>query len=145
VANFIWYGEALEGLLKGSIDFDTDTFKLALLDADYVFNQDTHDFFDDVSAEQITGTGYTAGGVTLSGVTVAFDGTSNEARVLWDDASWATATFACRYGVIYKETAGAASTDPLVACADLGAQSVTAATFSVDFTTSVLKLTAAAS
>jgi hypothetical protein len=66
VANFIWYGEALEGLLKGSIDFDTDTFKLALLDADYVFNQDTHDFFDDVSAEQITGTGYTAGGVTLS-------------------------------------------------------------------------------
>lgn len=47
----------------------SDTIKVALLTSSYTPNYDTHDFFDDITNE-VTGTGYTAGGATLGSKTV---------------------------------------------------------------------------
>ncbi len=143
MANFKWYGEGLEAMAKGNIDFDTDTFKIMLLTNAYTPDQDAHDFRNDLTNE-ITGTGYTAGGETMAGVTVAYDGTSNELRILWNDQVWSSATFTARFAVIYKSRGGASSADELVAYLDFGSDAtVTASTFTLDFTTSVLKITAA--
>src|SRR4051812_40307058 len=38
------------------------TLKMSIVTASYTPNQNTHDFWDDVSANEVTGTGYTAGG-----------------------------------------------------------------------------------
>ena len=38
------------------------TLKCAIVTAAYTVNQNTHDFWDDVSANEVSGTGYTAGG-----------------------------------------------------------------------------------
>jgi hypothetical protein len=144
MANFKWYGEGLEALCKGNVDFDTDTFKVMLTTSAYTVDQDAHDFRSDITNE-ITGTGYTAGGETLAGVSVAYDGGSNELRILWSDQVWAAATFTARHAVIYKSRGGASSADELIADLDFGSdQSVSGAAFTLDFTTSVLKITAAA-
>jgi hypothetical protein len=52
-----------------SIDLAADTMKVALVSATYTPNQGTHVFFSDVTNE-VTGTGYTAGGATLASITV---------------------------------------------------------------------------
>jgi hypothetical protein len=59
-------GEGLmTGVTNGVWDWDTDTIKCALTTSTYTVDIDTHDFFNDVTNE-ITGTGYTAGGATLA-------------------------------------------------------------------------------
>lgn len=138
------YGLTLEKMLIDtagqSLEAETHNGML-VLDA-YTPNFDTHDFRNDVTNE-ITGTGYTAGGVTLAGVSVTYDSASNEARILWNDASWTSASFTARYAVIYKSRGGASSADEVVAYIDLDAdQTVSSGTFTLDFTTAVLKITA---
>lgn len=144
MANFKWYGLGALAVHKGTVDLDTDTFKVMLTTSAYTPNQDTHDFRDDVTNE-ITGTGYTAGGATLAGVSATYDAASNEVRILWTDASWGpSASFTARQAIIYKSRGGAASADELVAYLDFGADlTVTSSTFTLDFTTSVLKTTVA--
>jgi hypothetical protein len=58
------------------------------------------------------------------------------------DAVWTTATISgIRYAVVYEDTAGASTTDPLITYYDLGAQSVTAANFTVQWdSTGVCKI-----
>jgi hypothetical protein len=143
MANFKWYGPAVLALLNGDLAFDTDSFKVMLTTSSYVPDQDVHNYRDDVTNE-ITGTGYTAGGLALAGVAVSYDATTNEGRVLWSDAVWSSATFSgVRNAVIYKSRGGASSADELIAYLDMVTdQSVTAAPFTLDFTTSVLKITA---
>lgn len=139
-----WYGKGLEHLLRGLLDFDNDTFYVMLTTSTYVPDQDVHDFRDDVTNE-VVGAGYTAGGVALTGVSVSYDAGTNEARLTWTDPSWASATITARTAVIYKSRGGAASADELVAyCTESADVSSTNATFTVDLTTTVLKLTAAA-
>jgi hypothetical protein len=52
-------------------------WKTMLTTVTYVPNQDTHDFKDDVTNE-ITGTGYTAGGVAISPLTSLYTGISDQ-------------------------------------------------------------------
>lgn len=105
--------------LKGSIDLSTDTIKVMLLTSSYTPNIDTHLFIDDVSANQITGTGYTAGGATIANPTVTQDNTDNEGVFDGDDVTWSDSTLTARYAVIYKDT-GTPSTSPVIAYIDFG-------------------------
>ena len=60
------YGNFVLKALNKEVDFDTDTIKVALLTSSYTPDQDAHDYFNDVSSAEVTGTGYTAGGATLA-------------------------------------------------------------------------------
>lgn len=112
------------------VDFDTDTIKVALTTATYTPNQDTHDFFNDVTNE-VVGTGYTAGGATLGTKSVTYDTASDQVRLDAADTTWGSSTITARYAVVYKDT-GTASTSPLMALVDFGADvSTTAGTFQI--------------
>lgn len=96
----------------------------------YTLNQDTHDFFDDVSGTEVTGTNYTANGVTLGSKTSAYDTASDQIRLDAADASWATSTISATDAIVWVNTAGASSTDPVLGAVDFGATvSTTAGTF----------------
>lgn len=122
------YAKGLLSFVGASINFASDTIKVALATSSYTPNQSTHDFFDDVTNE-VTGTGYTAGGATLASKTAA---TSSLVLTLdAADPSWATSTITARYAIVYKST-GTASTSPLISYIDFGADVVsTGGTFTI--------------
>jgi hypothetical protein len=111
------------------IDYLSDTIKCALVTSSYTPNQSTHEFWSDVSANDVSGTGYTAGGQALASKTVSASAlvTTMDAA----DPSWASSTITARYAVFYKDT-GTGSTSPLIAYADFGGNiSSTNGTFTV--------------
>lgn len=123
------YNSCLDDLAKGSIDFDTDTFKTALVTSSYTANKDTHTRRSDVTNE-VSGTGYTAGGVTTA-CTVAKDTTNDKITLTFASPSWPTSTITARGAVIYKST-GTAANDPLVGYIDFGGDVVSSGgTFSI--------------
>lgn len=133
-----WYGNGLLKLVTGSIDLDTDTFKIMLTTSTYTPVKDTHDFRDDVTNE-VVGTGYTAGGATLAGVSVTYDAASDQVQISWTDPTWTTSTITARTAVIYKSRGGASTADELLAyCTEAGDVTSTAGTFTVDLPTPTL-------
>jgi len=79
-------------------NFTTDTFKIALYTADADLNAATTVYS---SANEVTGTGYTAGGVTLTGVTV--DSSGYTAYVNFADAVF-NASVTARCALIYNSS-----------------------------------------
>lgn len=131
-----WYQKALSrafgGVTEGEaaypIDLLTDTIKVMLTTSPYTPNQDTHDFVNDVTNE-VTGTGYTAGGATLASKSLV--DTNNVTKFDAADTSWATSTITARRAVIYKDS-GTPSTSPVLAWVDFGADvSSSAGTFQI--------------
>jgi len=104
--------------MNGSIDLDTDTIKVMLVTSSYTPNQDTHEFKSDVTNE-VTGTGYTAGGATLSNKSVTQDNTDDEGVFDADDVTWSNSTITARGAVLYKST-GNDATSPLICYFDFG-------------------------
>lgn len=126
------YGSFPAALANKEIDWDSDTIKVALVTSSYTPNQDTHDYWDDVSANEASGTGYTAGGATLAGKTSAYTAGTNVRAFDANDVSWATSTITARYAVIYDDSPATAATKPLIAYVDFGSdQSSSAGTFSI--------------
>ena len=143
-----WFGKALEGQYSATsarrVDWDTDTIKVALCTSSYTPDQDAHDFFADITNE-VSGTGYTAGGATLAGKSVNYDSATNVLSLRGSTSTWSSATFTARYAIVYKDT-GSSATSPLLGWIDFGGdQSVSSGTFSVswDATDGLLKITAA--
>ena len=118
--------------MTGAVDLDGDTFKVMLVTSAYTPNIDAHAKRSDVTNE-VTGTGYTAGGVALASVAVTPDLTNDRVKFSSANASWSTATITARGAVIYKSRGGLASADELVAYLDFGSdQSSSAGTFTVN-------------
>ena len=132
-----WYSSTVFTTFNGSaaVDIDTGTFKLMLVTSSYTPSQDTHNFRDDLGANEASGgSGYTSGGFTLA--SLAFTQSTNTLN--WDAADISQAItggpFAFRYGVFYKALGGASSADPLLGYVDFGAQSITDATLNITLT-----------
>lgn len=143
-----WYGKALEGQYSGTsarrVDWANDTIKVALCTSSYTPNQDTHTYYSDLTNEVANGNGYTTGGVTLGTKSVNYDTASNVLSLRAAASTWTSATFTCRYAVVYKDT-GSAATSPLLGYTDFGGnEQVTSGTFTItwDATDGVLKITA---
>jgi hypothetical protein len=131
--DWIWYG------VGPNVDLSSGSYKIALSTSSHTPNQDTHDFFNDVTNE-VSGTGNTAGGVAVT-VTRSYDGTSNEIRVAVQDAVWGPgATITFRNAHLYKVLGGASSADPLIAYIAYGSdQSVSNGTLTIDNAAVTLK------
>lgn len=113
-------------IMNGGIDLDTDTIKVMLVTSSYTPDQDAHDFINDVSANEVSGTGYTAGGATLASVAVTADNTDNEGVFDAADTTWSTSTITARGAVLYKDT-GNAATSPVICYFDFGSDKVSSA------------------
>ena len=93
---------------------------------------DAHDFVDDITNE-ISGTGYTAGGATLANKSVTKDNTNDQSVFDADDVTWSNSTLTARGAVLYKDT-GTPATSSLIKYFDFVTdQSSTAAPFTVQF------------
>lgn len=102
-----------------------DTFKIALYSSSATLDADTTAYS---TTNEITGTGYSAGGKTLDNVTVA--SASGVAYIDADDVAWTTATFTANGALIYNSTQG----NKAVAVLAFGSnKTATAATFTITF------------
>lgn len=118
-------------IMNGSIDLDTDTINVMLVTSTYTPDQDTHEFRDDITNE-VSGTGYSAGGSALAGKAVTADNTDNEGVFDANDVSWTTSTITARAAVLYKARGGASSADELICYIDFGSDKIsTAGTFTI--------------
>jgi hypothetical protein len=86
-------------LYEGIHDLLTDTIKIALYTANADLGASTTVYTTD---QEVTGTGYTAGGVTVTNVTVASSGTT--AYVSFDNPQWTGVSFTCRGALIYNSS-----------------------------------------
>ena len=104
------------------IDWDTDAIKLCLMGVTAtVTTIDTSQrFYGSFTAHEVTGTGYTAGGVALAGRSVSVSGSYaiQMANAMTFTAN-ATGFTGARWGLIFKST-GTAATSPLIHRLDLG-------------------------
>ena len=117
-----------EELLKGVHDFENDTFKMALYTSSATLGASTTAY---TVTNEVSGTGYTAGGQALDSPTVTLSGTT--AFVDFADETWTTATITARGALIYNSTAAG---NPAVAVFDFGADKTsTAGDFVVQFPT----------
>jgi hypothetical protein len=122
-----WYGKAIINAFGGetagestSIDYLSDTIKVALCTSSYTPAQDTHEFFSDIDNEvSESGTNYTAGGATLANKTLGYTAGTNVAKFDADDVTWSSSSITARYAIIYKST-GTANTSPLLGYVDFG-------------------------
>ena len=117
----------LSRVMQKEIDLVDDTLKIALYSSSATITRTTASYTG--LANEITGTGYTAGGATLSNVTIATDSTGNRVWLDCDDVVWDNATFTARYAIVYDDTV---ATKPIIAYYDFGSnQSPSASRFTV--------------
>ena len=113
--------------LGGVIDLDTDTIKIALYTSAATLSAATTAY---TTSNEVVGTGYTAGGNTLTGATISSSGTT--AFVDFNDTTWATATITARGALIYDSSVS----NKAIAVLDFGADKTsTAGNFTVQFPT----------
>jgi hypothetical protein len=98
-------------------------------------NFDAYDFRDDI-ANEVTGTGYTAGGVAVTVTVGSVDTTNNRTPVTISNLApgWTGSTISAVGGWLYK-VVGTAATDQLIGFVDFnGTVTSTASDFNVTFT-----------
>jgi len=122
-------------LLQAQHDFTASTghtFKLALYDNNASFTAATTDY---TVTDEVSGTGYSAGGGTLTNVTPTTSGTT--AFTDFDDLTFSSSTITARGALIYNTTAGGGSgTTESVVVLDFGSdKSSSAGDFTIIFPT----------
>lgn len=126
-----YYGLFFDSLFKKKADLSADTLKVMLCTSSYSPDQDAHDFKNDITNE-VSGTGYTAGGATLANVTIGYTGGTNTLKLDADDTVWSSSTITARYAVIYDSTPATDATRPLIGYVDFGADvTSTSGTFTI--------------
>jgi hypothetical protein len=139
------YGKFIQKALNKEVDWDSDTIKVALLTSSYTPNQDVHDYFDDVVANEVTGVGYTAGGETLASKTSTYDGGTNVLILDAADVTWSASTITAQYAVVY-DASGATNADKvLIGYVDFGSnQSSSNGNFTITWdATGIVRVTVA--
>lgn len=76
-----------------------DVYKMALYTSSATLSKSTTAYS---ATNEVSGTGYTAGGITLSGRTVSLDG--DAAMIDFSDPTWTTSTITARGCVIYNSS-----------------------------------------
>lgn len=110
--------------LKGDIIALTDTFQIILMQAGFVFDRASHHAYADVVGNELaTAFGYTATGITLSGVALTVDNTLNLAKLAWNNVQWDASggSLVAAGAIIYDDTTatpGHDFTDAIVAWID---------------------------
>ena len=111
---------------SAGIDWTVDTIKVSLHTSTLTPSADTHLYFDDLTNE-VSGTGYSAGGATLASKTLTQDDTNDRGVCDAADVTWSASTITARYAAVYKST-GTASTSPVIGIIDFGADKSSSAT-----------------
>lgn len=116
--------------LMGSaiINFNSDTFKIILMEAGFTFSKASHEKYADVLADEVAnGVGYTTGGATLAGVALTRSDVLNALTVTWTNVSWTAAAgnIEASGAIIYDDTVAAPVADPIIGYIDFGGNKLT--------------------
>jgi hypothetical protein len=114
-------------LLKGLENFNIGspyTYKIALYNTAANINSETTAY---TTTDEITGTGYVAGGKSLS-PTLGSDTSNNTAYVTFANVTWSPASFAAAGALIYNSTTNAS-----VAVLSFGGEKTASASFTITF------------
>jgi len=131
------FNSTLRDEAQGNIAYGTDTFKVMLLTNVATPNKDTWSKRADCTNE-VSGSGYTAGGVAVSVSVGAVDNANDRVDVTLGAAEWTSSTLTARYAVYYRARGGASSADELVAVIDFG-QDVSTISDTFSLTASTLR------
>jgi len=137
MANAI-YNSFKSGVMQGTFDLDTggDTIKIVLVTNSYSPDIDTHTQYSHIT-NQVTGTGYTAGGATLANQVVTTDTTNDRGKFDADNVTWSSSTITARGAIIYKyvdDGGSPAATSPLICYIDFAADKTsTNGDFTIEF------------
>jgi hypothetical protein len=129
------FGLTLEKCLNNgaAIDLEAEDNKVAMVTDSATPDFDAHDFWADLSGAEVSGAGYTAGGVaytstelTLSGGVLKYDAA---------DVSWSSSTITSAMAAVGY--ADSVASDPLIFLSDfVTAASTTAGTFTIQWNAS---------
>ena len=112
-------------LLSGNQALATDTIKIALYTSAATLNAATTAY---TTSNEVVGTGYTAGGNTLTGATISLDGTTGICT--FSTTFWTTSSITARGALIYNST----KTNKAIAVLDFGADKTsTSGAFTINF------------
>lgn len=117
-------------MLKGLENFNTGTpytYKIALYTALADLGDDTTAY---TTTNEVTGTGYAAGGVVLTPTTILSDTEDNTAYLSFANVTWTPASFTCRGALVYNSTTNAA-----VFVLNFGSDKTATTSFTVQFPT----------
>ena len=104
----------------------TDTIKLALYTSSASLNEDTTVYS---TTNEVVGTGYSAGGIVLTGATIST--ANNIVYVNFNNAVWTPASFTAAGGLIYN----ASKSNKSIAVLSFGADKTATNTFTVQMPT----------
>ena len=122
----IIYNSFLADVFAGNCN-TTHTYKAMLVTSAYSEDRAAHSKRSSITNE-VTGTGYTAGGATVTLSAVVSGTTSPILTLTIGPASWASSTITARKLVVYRSRGGASSADELVCCVDNGTDLVSSGT-----------------
>jgi len=108
----------------GVFNLSTDSIYMALYTGNANMNQTVTAY---TSTNEVVGTGYTAGGQLMTGISINFDANSGVAYINWNNVVWSPAAFTARCALIYDQTASNAS----IAVIDFGSDKTCSNTFTV--------------
>jgi hypothetical protein len=88
-------------IIQGGQNLASNTLKMALYTSYATLNPSTTVY---TTTDEVVGTGYTAGGVTITGVTISTDVATNTVYIGFNNVSWPGASFTARGALIYNST-----------------------------------------
>lgn len=98
----IYQGQTIsfkQDILQGAQNLLTNTLKIALYTAFASLDQNTQVY---TTVDEVTGTGYTAGGNILTGVSIDVDTISGTVFINFNNVSWPASSFTARGALIYN-------------------------------------------
>jgi len=116
-----------QNLLNGLENFTSGTYKIALYTSLANLDNTTTAYS---TSNEISGTGYTAGGQTLTNIPPASSTSDNSAYISFNNVTWTGASFTARGALIYNGTTNAA-----VCVLDFGSDKIASGNFTVTFPT----------
>lgn len=116
-----------QNLLNGLENFTSGTYKIALYTALADLNNTTTAY---TTSNEVSGGGYTAGGIVLTNIPPASDTSNNTAFISFNNVTWSGVSFTCRGALIYN-----GSTNAAICVLDFGSDKVASGSFTVTFPT----------
>jgi hypothetical protein len=88
-------------IVQGGQNLASNTLKMALYTSYATLNPSTTVY---TTTDEVVGTGYTAGGRVITGVTISTDVATNTVYINFNNVSWPGASFTARGALIYNST-----------------------------------------
>jgi hypothetical protein len=104
-------------IVQGDQDLSANTLKMALYDGFATLGPTTTAYS---TTNEVVGTGYTAGGNTITGVTINTDADTNTVYINFNNVSWPGASFTARGALIYNSS----QSNKSVAVLDFGSDKI---------------------